>query len=535
MHFPGVRPPFTIPVHVIMTIKKRLFACFSIALLALLFVGGFGIKALDDAQKRFENVQTDMLPSIVDLSVISNDFYSLRIIGFRELITSTVEERADLDKNRQTTSQRLDQAFAKYEAQDISNDTDRRLLEADRETAKSYQKTLAEMVTKVRSGERDSALKMFLPGGQLPTTGSEMQKALTAHVAFNEKLSADVRQENKAAYTRTFTILMCIMALVVLAVAGLSAQLYLIINHGLGGLRKTLEDVSGSLDLTRTAPVTRMDEIGRTAVAFNTLLSRVAEVVGEVRQSSGSVAVASREIAAGNLDLSARTEEQAASLQQTAASMEELTATVKQNTDSAQMASKLASDASAVTMAGSEVVQRMVNTMNDITANSTKIGNITVLIEGIAFQTNILALNAAVEAARAGEQGRGFAVVASEVRTLAQRSSAAAKEIKDLIAASVSTVRDGAMQAEEVGRNTTEAAKAVRHVTDIIGEIASASDEQSRGIEQVNQAVAQMDQVTQQNAALVEEAAAATQSLQEQANKMSDTVSAFTVGRSHAY
>ncbi|MGI4862209.1 MAG: methyl-accepting chemotaxis protein [Janthinobacterium lividum] len=518
-----------------MTITRRLLVILSIALLSLIFVGGFGIKALDDAQDRFEYVQINTVPSIIDLANVRSAFSNLRVVGYREFVVAAAEDRVALDQNRQTLSQLLDQGIAQYEKNDISDDTDRRLLQADRDALANYQTSLAAMIAKLRAGERDEAAQIAMPTGALANAGGIVQKALAEHIDYNRKLGENLRQENKAASTRTLTILSITILLVIGVIAALALQLYRIINGGLNDLQTTLEDVSASLDLTRTAPVMRMDEIGHTSVAFNALLTRVAEVVGEVRQSSGSVAVASREIAAGNLDLSARTEEQAASLQETAASMEQLTATVKQNTDSARMASKLASDASDVTMAGSEVVQRMVGTMNDITANSTKIGDITALIEGIAFQTNILALNAAVEAARAGEQGRGFAVVASEVRTLAQRSSAAAKEIKDLIAVSVSTVRDGSLQAEEVGRTTTQAAEAVKRVTDIIGEIASASDEQSRGIEQVNQAVAQMDQVTQQNAALVEEAAAATQSLQEQANKMSDTVSAFTVSRSHAY
>jgi len=209
--------------------------------------------------------------------------------------------------------------------------------------------------------------------------------------------------------------------------------------------------------------------------------------------------------------------------------MEELTSTVKQNTESARQASVLAVDASEIADRGNQVVERMVGTMNNISTSSTKIAEITTLIEGIAFQTNILALNAAVEAARAGEQGRGFAVVASEVRNLAQRSSAAAKEIKDLIETSVAAIQVGSNEAEQVGQTTGEIRQAVKRVADIIGEIASASEEQGRGIEQVNQAVGQMDQVTQQNAALVEEAAAAAQSLEEQAMKLKQTVAIFKV------
>jgi methyl-accepting chemotaxis protein-1 (serine sensor receptor) len=256
---------------------------------------------------------------------------------------------------------------------------------------------------------------------------------------------------------------------------------------------------------------------------------RLTTIVGRVRDSSTSIAGAAREIAAGNMDLSQRTEQQAASLQETASSMEELTSTVKQNADNAQQGSMLAANASSVARKGSEVVGQVVSTMHDISDISTKIADITGIIEGIAFQTNILALNAAVEAARAGEQGRGFAVVASEVRSLAQRSSSAAKEIKDLIATSVDKIRDGSALAGEAGKTMTEVTQAVARVTDIMSEIAAASSEQSRGIEQVNLAITQMDNVTQQNAALVEEAAAASRSMEDQGQQLNEAVAFFRI------
>jgi methyl-accepting chemotaxis protein-1 (serine sensor receptor) len=256
---------------------------------------------------------------------------------------------------------------------------------------------------------------------------------------------------------------------------------------------------------------------------------RLTTIVGRVRDSSTSIAGAAREIAAGNMDLSQRTEQQAASLQETASSMEELTSTVKQNADNAQQGSMLAANASSVARKGSEVVGQVVSTMHDISDSSTKIADITGIIEGIAFQTNILALNAAVEAARAGEQGRGFAVVASEVRSLAQRSSSAAKEIKDLIATSVDKIRDGSALAGEAGKTMTEVTQAVARVTDIMSENAAASSEQSRGIEQVNLAITQMDNVTQQNAALVEEAAAASRSMEDQGQQLNEAVAFFRI------
>jgi methyl-accepting chemotaxis protein len=253
----------------------------------------------------------------------------------------------------------------------------------------------------------------------------------------------------------------------------------------------------------------------------------LARIVGAVRHATDTIATASAEIAAGNADLSARTESQASSLQQTAASMEELTGTVKQNADNARQANTLAASASDVARKGGAVVSQVVDTMASINDSSRKIVDIIGVIDGIAFQTNILALNAAVEAARAGEQGRGFAVVASEVRSLAQRSASAAREIKELITTSVATVETGNKLVEQAGSTMADVVASVGKVTDIVGEISNASDEQSAGIAQVNQAIAQMDAVTQQNAALVEQAAAAAESMQKQAAALMQAVGVF--------
>lgn len=283
-------------------------------------------------------------------------------------------------------------------------------------------------------------------------------------------------------------------------------------------------------DLTSHIEVRSSDEIGQLLTALKTMNESLVGLVGDVRQSSDSIATGSAEIATGNSDLSQRTEEQASNLQQTAASMEQLTATVKQNSDTARQANQLATSASDAAANGGIVVGQVVDVMGQITASSKKIADIIAVIDGIAFQTNILALNAAVEAARAGEQGRGFAVVASEVRSLAQRSADAAKQIKTLIGESVVKVETGSKLADEAGKSMDDIVGQVKRVADLIGEISSASMEQAQGIGQIGDAVTQLDQMTQQNSALVEESAAAAESLKHQATKLAELVGVFKLG-----
>ncbi|TKC89582.1 hypothetical protein FAZ69_11695 [Trinickia terrae] len=306
------------------------------------------------------------------------------------------------------------------------------------------------------------------------------------------------------------------------------------VRKSLGGEPEQAAELAAGIaegDLTH-AVVLRTDDSASMMAAMHRMQTRLARTIGEIRQSSESIASATQQIASGNGDLSQRTEQQAASLQETAASMEELTATVKQNADNARQASGLANNASEIATKGNEVVHRVIGTMGEINDSSQKIADIIGVIEGIAFQTNILALNAAVEAARAGEEGRGFAVVAGEVRNLAQRSAGAAKEIKALIGDSVERVNNGTALVSQAGTTMAEILQAVRRVTDIMGEIAAASEEQASGITQVGRAVTQMDEVTQQNAALVEQAAAAAASLQDQAARLRDSIAAFRVSES---
>src|SRR5437868_860699 len=283
-------------------------------------------------------------------------------------------------------------------------------------------------------------------------------------------------------------------------------------------------------DLSKPIDAGSLDEVGKVLAQVSGMQHRLAEMVRQIRSSTDSISTASTEIATGNQDLSARTEQTASNLQQAASSMEQLTGTVKQSADSARQANQLASSAAEVAARGGKVVSEVVATMDEINASSKKISDIIGVIDGIAFQTNILALNAAAEAARAGEPGRGFAVVAGEVRNLAQRSAEAAKEIKALIGASVEKVESGARLVADAGKTMQEIVGSVQRVTDIIGEITAASTEQSDGIGQVNTAVVQLDQMTQQNAALVEESAAAAESLKQQANSLAQVVSVFRLG-----
>ncbi|HGE8336346.1 TPA: methyl-accepting chemotaxis protein [Serratia marcescens] len=286
------------------------------------------------------------------------------------------------------------------------------------------------------------------------------------------------------------------------------------------------ERIAGG-DLRQAQTSTRRDELGQLLNAVAAMSQNLRTMIEKIQMGVSQVSTASAEIAAGNTDLSSRTEQQAAAVEETAASMEQLTATVKQNADNAHHANQLATDASQTAQQGGKLVENVVSTMRDISSSSQRIAEITTLINGIAFQTNILALNAAVEAARAGEQGRGFSVVASEVRSLASRSAQAAKEIEGLIAESVSRVKTGTELVESTGNTMEQIVRSVTHVRDIMAEIAAASDEQTRGIAQIGQAIVEMDHTTQQNAALVEESAAAADSLEEQADMLLQSVSVF--------
>ena len=318
------------------------------------------------------------------------------------------------------------------------------------------------------------------------------------------------------------------LLIVALAAAAIMSVITTAIFKRLSRVRNAMDDMaSGSGDLTLRLPEDGSDEVTQISRSFNQFVGKITAILLDIRNSSDTVKVSSSEIATGNQDLSARTEQQAGSLEETASAMEQLTSTVKQNSDNARRANELATTASNIAAQGGEVVGNVVATMDAINASSQKIADIISVIDGIAFQTNILALNAAVEAARAGEQGRGFAVVASEVRSLAQRSAQAAKEIKDLIDSSVANVTEGGVLVAKAGQTMDEIVSSIRNVNIIVGEIATASIEQSAGIDEVNLAITHIDEGTQQNAALVEQAAAAAQSLQDEAARLATIVGGF--------
>ncbi|WP_276639661.1 methyl-accepting chemotaxis citrate transducer [Siccibacter turicensis] len=354
----------------------------------------------------------------------------------------------------------------------------------------------------------------------------ELESAYSTWRAENNRLLQVAADDNQSSFTSMQwtlgSIAVVVIAILVLIWVGLQHLLLTPLHRAMTHIRAIADG-----NLTHTIDGEGRNEMGQLASTLKTMQASLINTVSSVRDSSESIYTGAGEISAGSNDLSSRTEQQAASLEETAASMEELTATVKQNTDNARQAAQLAKNASETADKGGRVVDQVVTTMKEISDSSQQIAHITSVIDSIAFQTNILALNAAVEAARAGEQGRGFAVVAGEVRTLASRSAQAAKEIKSLIENSVSRVGMGSSLVHQAGDTMKEIVTAVTRVTDIMGEIASASDEQSKGIEQVSQAVSQMDSVTQQNAALVEESAAAAAALEDQADQLRQAVAVF--------
>ncbi|MDB5918510.1 MAG: hypothetical protein JWR40_2744 [Massilia sp.] len=395
-------------------------------------------------------------------------------------------------------------------------------------TRAAYSAARATVFKDKAAGELETAKQVY---------SQDMAGKREAYLAALAKLSVtqrkvldDTNDRISAQYESGRNLLVALGVLAILIGAGFAFAITRSITGPIRAAVRVAETVSAG-DLTSHIVVDSRDETGKLMSALKTMNDNLVGIVGQVRSGTDTISTASSEIAAGNMDLSSRTEEQASSLEETASSMEELTSTVKFNAENARQANQLAISASQVASKGGAVVSEVVATMGSINESSRKIVDIISVIDGIAFQTNILALNAAVEAARAGEQGRGFAVVASEVRNLAQRSAAAAKEIKTLIGDSVDKVDIGSRLVDEAGKTMTEVVASIARVTNIMNEITVASDEQRDGIEQVNQAVTQMDTVTQQNAALVEQAAAAAASMQEQSARLSEVVGVFKLNK----
>jgi methyl-accepting chemotaxis protein len=407
------------------------------------------------------------------------------------------------------------------------NPADKAAFKAAMDARASYQATRGKIVDLlVKAKDRPAAQKLWIDDAS-----PKFEAYAGALRSFRSAQGTVVKAGNAeidVASARSRTVVLLFAGAAVLFAVGFAVWIARSITRPLGEAVRVAEGVAAG-DLTARIEATSNDETGQLLSALGGMKARLREVIEQIRFTTEAVGTASKEIAQGNTDLSQRTEEQASSLEETASSMEELTATVKQNADNARQANQLAASASEVATKGGAVVGEVVTTMGAISASSKKIADIISVIDGIAFQTNILALNAAVEAARAGEQGRGFAVVASEVRSLAHRSAAAAKEIKELITDSVAKVDSGSALVEDAGRTMAEVVSSVKRVTDIMAEITAASLEQSSGIEQVNQAIVQMDQVTQQNAALVEESAAAAESMEDQARQLASAVAVFKV------
>lgn len=513
-----------------MKVGKRLGLGFALVLILLIAVTSLGISRMALIQDRLEdivNVSNVKSRLIIDMRAIVYD----RQVSLRNLtlLTDIDDMSKDLKK--------IDEQAKNY------GDKENKLADMLKgDNGSAAERTL---ITKLKEKEKAAAslpnLARDLGIANNPESATiglikkirpvqdEWYKVLDELVTLEDKQNAVVAEEAKSAFSNARNVLLMLGGLALLL--GIIAAVIITrsLLKQLGGEPDYAADIASQIaagDLSGIIDTNNGDTESLLA-EMKTMRDSLVNIVGQVRVGTDTIATASREIATGNLDLSSRTEQQASSLEKTTASMKELTTTVKQNADNAREANKLAASASDVARQGGVVVAEVVDTMSSINESAKKIVDIISVIDGIAFQTNILALNAAVEAARAGEQGRGFAVVASEVRSLAQRSAAAAKEIKTLIGDSVEKVEVGSKLVGQAGATIDEVVSSVRHVTDIIAEISAASQEQSTGIEAVNLAIIEMDGMTQQNAALVEEAAAAAQSLQDQAGELAKVVSIF--------
>ena len=509
-------------------IGLRLGLAFAVSIAFSVSLALYARSQLDRVNEELAFMVQDRLVKVEQLhSVKDNLNHIARAVRNVVLLRDAASQRKELatieDARAQNTAllQKLDAT--------IQSERGRELLAVATDARPPYNASVQRVIELGLKGGSDAARDLLL--GETRPLQQRYMTALEALINFQKELMLDAAKS--ADYRVNFA------AVTVLVAAGaaiaIGATLALLITRSVVIPIRQAVDMAETVatgDLRLKLANQRRDETGQLLGALQRMNDALVGIVGTVRGNADSVATASGQIAQGNADLSQRTEQQASSLQETAASMEQLSATVRHNTDTARQAAQLAGSAAEVAQSGGQVMGQMVDTMEQITASSRKIVDIIGTIDGIAFQTNILALNAAVEAARAGEQGRGFAVVAGEVRALAQRSAEAAREIKALIGASVERVEAGNALVGEAGRTMGEVVGQVRRVADLIGEISAASHEQSKGIGQIGEAVNQLDQVTQQNAALVEESAAAAESLRVQARQLAEAVASFKLDAS---
>ena len=514
-------------------VSTRLIAGFGILIALLLVISVLSLMRLSGLNEGMGRVVNDRVPKVIALEDIAyRAMDNARIVRNIILVTdekSIASNKQAYDKNVAAISEQiaeLDKTVIRPEAKEA--------LAAMKAAREAYVSYTGEVIALGMANKNDEATRVLY--GEKYKTQAAYLASIRAMIDQQKKLMTEAATAAQDSYAsaRAIVLVLSVVACV------LGAVLALVITRGLlrqlGGEPQDAANVARRIadgDLSVSVAINSGDTTSLMA-AMALMKDNLARVVGQVRTGVDGVATASSQIAQGNQDLSARTEQQASNLQQTAASMEQMTGAVKSNADNARAANQLAASASDVAAKGGSVVSQVVSTMGEIQTASKKIADIIGTIDGIAFQTNILALNAAVEAARAGEQVRGFAVVAGEVRSLAQRSAEAAKEIKSLIGASVERVDAGSTLVDEAGQTMSEIVAQVRKVTDLIGEITASSSEQTEGIGQVNTAVTQLDQMTQQNAALVEESAAAAESLKQQAARLAEAVSVFKLGHEQA-
>ncbi|WP_343550516.1 methyl-accepting chemotaxis protein [Pantoea sp.] len=512
-----------------MNISQRLFLTFSMLFGAIILQAVLAISLLSGFQDRFEYVQTNAIPSIKDLGKLIDGSNQLALTLYKHKSQTDDGKMPAVENEIQQQLADLKSLTDYYMANDISNDEDQRLTELAYSNIQQVTQALPAFLAASRAHQNDISLALMEGNDGIGAAIHQLIRDYQKQLELNISLGDNLRATNRSTFHSVLWTTIAGVAGTVVIFGLLSLFTVLRIRRSLSAAGKVMMAASENLDLTLKADESRRDEVGNMAHSFNILMDRVASALLSVRQASQSVSSASVQISAGNEDLSARTEQQAASLEQTAASMTELSETVRQTADNTHQASQLAANASGLSEQNSASLTTMLSTMDNIRGSSRKVTEIVSIIEGIAFQTNILALNAAVEAARAGEHGKGFAVVAGEVRSLSQRSTTAAREIKALIEESHRLTEAGAAQANDVGRNMGVMNDAIHQVSQLVEEIAAAAVEQSQGILQVQQAVNQMDDVTQQNAALVEQASAASQSLQEQAGSLNQLVGKFQV------